>query len=308
MELNATFYDLCMDAAGAIYAAMGTAQARGEPPPEPPQILQLRAGLAESVGWFLVQAGEFDPEPLTVAALRVRDVYAAEPIVRALLEIMASERWFDRDEHGAYHLTALGRELLLHRRAQRRALVASLMPLPADDLARLALLLERLIDASLACPNPPGCWCLVHSRRRAPELPAPPIVRIAQYFDDLNAFRDDAHMAAWQPYGVAGYEWEAFALVCAGTAHTAAQLFEQLAHRGYTRAEYGAALERLAQRGWLAQRDSQYHPTTAGLAAHAEAEQRTNHYFFRPWGCLDAHAIDELERLLVRLRDSAPEH
>ncbi len=64
---------------------------------------------ANRPAWFLIQAAEFDPEPLSVARLRVRDIYASECIVTALLEVMAAERWLDR--HGDdYHLRAEGRQ------------------------------------------------------------------------------------------------------------------------------------------------------------------------------------------------------
>lgn len=306
MERDAEFYDLFMDAAGAIYAGMAAAQSRAEQPIEMPQIMHVRAGLAESVGWFLVQASEFDPTPLTVDLLRVRDIYASERIVQALLELMATELWFDRDAQGAYHLTELGRAQMQRRRAFRQSLMADLAPLPVAEIERLAALLRRLIDASLASPTPPGCWCLAHSRQRAPADDAPVIVQIMQYFDDINAFRDDAHMAAWQRYGLPGYAWEAFALVCAGAAQSAGMIHAQLAHRGYSRLEYNAALAQLVQRGWLSHNPGgEYTTTEAGRAARAKAERLTDTYFFGPWVCLGTAEVAELHTLLVRLRDSA---
>src|SRR5262245_6980832 len=249
--LDAAPYDLMMEVSGAIYGAANVARARsGEPADPPPPLLQLRAGLAESPGWFLVQAAEFDPEPLTVANVRVRDVYASERIVQALLELMAGERWLDRTEQGAYRLVEAGHGLLQRFRLRRRAIVATLQPLPPADTARLASLLGRLIDASLGSATPPGTWCLAHSRNRAPAADAPPLVQIAQYFEDFNAFRDDAHMAAWQPQEIGGHAWEAFALVCAG-ARSIDVLFDRLIHRGYSRSEYDAALAEVALRGWL---------------------------------------------------------
>ena len=57
----------------ALYSAGGATRARSASPDEPPPaLLQLRAGRAESPGWFLIQAAEFDPEPLTVENLRAR--------------------------------------------------------------------------------------------------------------------------------------------------------------------------------------------------------------------------------------------
>jgi hypothetical protein len=301
--LDVTFYNLMMEAFDALYGAGSAIKDTREEPT--PAILQLRAGLAESPGWFLIQAAEFDPEPLTIANLRVRDVYASERIVQALLELMASEQWLDRSAHEAYSLTTKGRAILQRRLRQRRELTAGLMPLPAEELAQLAMLLGQLIDACLAAPVPPGSWCLAHSRRRAPAHDEPALVRIAQYFSDFNAFRDDAHMAAWQSLPLDGYVWEAFALVCGGEADSAASLFEQLAYRGYSCAEYAAALETLTRRGWLesAATAGAYRVTADGRAARALAERLTNSYFYAPWLCLAEANIEELRVLLLRFTE-----
>jgi hypothetical protein len=298
--LNVEFYNLLMEAFDALYSA-GSARA-GAPEQPPPAILQLRAGRAESPGWFLIQAAEFDPEPLTVENLRVRDVYASERIVQALLELMASEEWLDRSAHDAYSLTTKGRAVLQRRLQRRQELADVILPLPADDVNRIAMLLGQLIDASLAAPVPPGSWCLAHSRRRAPAHDEPALVRIAQYFSDFNAFRDDAHMAAWQSLQLDGFVWEAFALVCGGEADSAASLFEQLAYRGYSCGEYAAALETLTRRGWLepAARAGAYRVTAAGRAARALAERLTDSYFYAPWSCLAEAQIEELRALLLQ--------
>src|SRR4051794_15083803 len=298
--LNVEFYNLLMEAFDALYSA-GSARA-GAPEEPAPAILQLRAGRAESPGWFLIQAAEFDPEPLTVGNLRVRDVYASERIVQALLELMASEEWLERSEHNAYSLTAKGRGALERRIKRQRQLTAGLAPLPAGDLDQIATLLSRLIDASLAAPSPPGNWCLAHSRRRAPAHDAPALVRIAQYFSDFNAYRDDAHMAAWQSQRLDGYVWEAFALLCSGEANSAASLFEQLAYRGHSSSEYAAALEILTRRGWLgpAAAIGAYRVTGDGRAARARIEQLTDSYFYAPWSRLPEAKIAELHALLLR--------
>src|SRR5262245_34345242 len=111
--LDAGFYELTQEVGGAIFSAMLAAQAQaGAQPTTPPPLLQVRRGLAEAPAWFLIQAAEFDPAPLSVASLRVRDIYASERIVAALLEMMASEKWFDRSAVGEYHLTAAGRAVL----------------------------------------------------------------------------------------------------------------------------------------------------------------------------------------------------
>ena len=304
--LDVEFYNLLMEAFDALYSAGSARHAHsGAPPERQPAILELRAGRAESPGWFLIQAAEFDPEPLTVDNLRVRDVYASERIVQALLELMASEEWLDRSAHETYCLTAKGRVVLQRRLQRQRELIAGLLPLPADDLALLATMLTQLIDASLAAPMPPGTWCLAHSRRRAPAHDDPALVRIAQCFSDFNAFRDDAHMAAWQSHQLDGYVWEAFALVCDGGADSAATLFEQLAYRGYSSGEYAGALETLTRRSWLepAGAAGAYRVTAAGRVARALVERATDNYFYAPWSCLAEAQISELRALLLRFTE-----
>jgi hypothetical protein len=299
--LDVEFYNLLMEAFEALYSAGSARLSRDHGHDDSaPVILQLRAGLAESPGWFLIQAAEFDPEPLTVDNLRVRDVYASERIVQALLELMASEGWLDRSAQGSYALVAKGRAALQRRLGQRRELVAGLQPLPTREVDRIAALLGRLIEASLAAPFPPGSWCLAHSRRRAPAADAPALERIAQYFSDFNAFRDDAHMAAWQSYKADGYVWEAFALVCAGQADTAASVFEPLAHRGYSCGEYAAALEGLARRGWLERAEGTYCVTAHGREVREVVERLTDSYFYAPWSCLTEGEVAELRALLLK--------
>ena len=69
--LDVRMYDLTQAVNGAIFAAVHAQWARsGEQRAAPPVILQVRSAFAESPSWFLVQAAEFDPEPLTVTKLR----------------------------------------------------------------------------------------------------------------------------------------------------------------------------------------------------------------------------------------------
>jgi len=251
----------------------------------------LRAGLAESPAWFLMQAAEFDPQPLTVERLRVRDIYASERIVAALLDLMAGEKWFDRrgDE---YALRFEGRAVLERIHANRYRWLGVLeLPAAAHRLERR---LADLIAASLAAPDPPGVWCLAHSRRRAPAAGESTAAHLFQYVADINAFRDDCHMAAWRPLGVAGHVWEAFGLVTDGTGPTADALFDALAYRGYSVADYAAALAELAARDWVSAGTEGYAITNNGRAAREQVERATDSYFYAPWSDLSAVEILEI--------------
>ena len=299
--LDAQLYDLTQSLWGAFAAAMGVMRARDvEPPPTSP-ILQLRAGLAESPAWFLVQAAEFDPEPLSVERLRVRDIYASEGIVAALLELMASEKWFDRRGE-EYFLRFEGRAVLDRIHANRyRWLGALELPAAARRLERR---FRQLIDASLAAPTPPGVWCLAHSRRRAPPESESVAAKLFQYVADINAFRDDCHMAAWQPLAVAGYVWEAFGLVADGSGPTADALFDALAYRGYSVADYATALADLLERGWVQAGADGYALTDEGQTVRGRVERATDDYFYAPWAQFSAGDVLEIRDDIDTLRAS----
>ena len=257
MNFNSDLYDLTQNIGAPLFRAyIAAQQALDPPPPAPPPLARLRRGRAESPGWFLIQALEFDPEPLTVANLRVRDIYASERIVAALLELMASEKWLDsyltqRGER-AYILTADGRSRATDRvETLRTAVAQGDYPLTPAELTRLAALMGQVITASLEAGDPPGNWCLQHSRQRAPAPDAPASVQLLQYAADFNAYRDDAHMAAWQPLEISGHGWEAFTFVTDGQADTASAIDRQLHYRGFTAAEYEAELQKAVERDWL---------------------------------------------------------
>jgi hypothetical protein len=278
---------------------MGAVRAQlGQTAPLSP-LLAVRSGYAESPGWFMVQAAEFDPEPLTVRSLRVRDTYASETIVRALLELMASELWFDRNAREEYALTEKGRAMLASIFARRRSWIERLdaRGAPVDELAQSV---RALIDASCATEH---AWCIRHSRRRAHLQEISPLGVIFQALEDFNAFRDDAHMAAWQAAGVTGHVWETFAFVSGEQAANAGALLEQLHYRGYTRAEFADALTALAWRGWVEPADDEnYRVTPQGRDVRAQVERATDEYFFAPWRALSTAEVTRLYGQLETLK------
>lgn len=310
MYNSADLYDLTQALSGAIFGALAQAQQEevgsGDPAPEESPLFALRRGRAESPGWFLIQALEFDPEPVSVARLRVRDIYASERIVFALLVLMSSEKWLETVAEDEYVLSSKGRAVVEARIGRTRTVISNLEkefnPLP---IQRLESLLGQIIVASQACDNPPGNWCLRYSRNRAPGLKASPLVKIHQYTADFNAFRDDAHMAAWRPQSVAGYAWEAFAFVCDGAADSAAAIDQLLSYRGYSTGEYESALTALVERGWLERipgETEHYRPTELGRDTRREVEQLTNQYFYDPWRQLDDESQRETVDLMKQLK------
>lgn len=304
---NAQLYDLTQETQGAMFGgAMAARTKKGLPPFDPPPtLMQVRRGYAESPSWFLAQAAEFMPEPLTVQNLRVRDIYASEKLVKALLELMASEKWFDVIGE-EYTLTESGLALMEASRQRARELFADFAPIPMAEIECLESLFKRVIETTLTCPEPPETWSLVHSRRRAPANDASAMHKLFHHFSDINAARDDAHMAAFMPHKVEGYVWETFNYICNGT-KTADELYEQLAYRGYSRYDYAAALKTLEARRWIQATDGIYTTTDTGRIAREKVEQLTDDYFYAGWSCLDENEFEELVTLMRKLKEACEE-
>ncbi len=303
MDLSAPLYNLTQELQGALYQAaypryLARQSEAERPTPHP--LFQIRRGLAENPAWVMTQVAKFYPEALTVALFRQRVVYSAPGLVFALLELLASEQWLDR-RGDAYHLRAEGQAVLARMMRYRIEPFTDFAPIPQTEIALLARLMRRVIDASLARHPLTDTWCLAHSRRRAPDASAAELAHIIQYASDFNAFRDDAHMAAQRAHNIDGHTWEGFAYIHDGRASDATSLYQQLAYRGYAIEDWQTALTALVERGWLAASDQGYIVTPQGSAIHEQVERLTDHYFYAPWAYLDDEEQEKLITLLQRL-------
>ena len=266
---------------------------------------------AEAVGipfgqWYgwLMAARIFEPEPVSAARLSVRAAYTNPALHQARLEQGAQFGLLISTGPGEYHLTNAGHAAVQSLIAAAYTAMAPLQPLPSADLARLLALLRRLVEASLAAPEPPGKWCLRVARHYDPYGQAGPVPQLDQYLSDLAAYRDDAHLATWRPLGVTGQAWEALTHLWRGDVTTLDDLCARhCAYRGYSTESYAAALADLAARGWAIAQDGGYRLTDAGRAVRDDSEAATDRTFFAPWACLSAAELTELRALLTACRD-----
>ena len=153
-------------------------------------------------------------------------------------------------------------------------------------MQRLVELLGKLFSLCLSAGDPPGSWCLAHSRRRARQVPeAPPLLQqISQFMSDFNAYRDDAHMAAWKAEDVAKHmSGKHLISFTVARPKAPAELDEKLFYRGYSAGEWAGALQELRERGWLAGVAGGDHTVTAaGYDVQATVEEATDDYFYAP--------------------------
>ena len=272
-----------------------------------PEMDRIATGLnlPEWYGWLL-PALVFDPEPISTTRLRVRSPYTSVRLYNGQLANAAKQGFLApvAGMENEYRLTDLGRQAAERVVGAVSAKMATLQPMLSIELERLTDLLLRLVKSCLTTPEPPGKWCISHSRRTDPGDDASVLVRIDQYLSDLAAYRDDAHLASWQPHHIEGHAWEAFTYLWRGEAITLDGLYQRLERRGYSRDEYRQAVEDLMKRGWVAQKAERYQVTTLGKEIRQTAEETTDRYFYAPWSCLSQEETEDLQTLLIRLRDS----
>jgi hypothetical protein len=251
----------------------------------------------------MAQVQEFYPEPLTVEKFRKRAVYSAPGLAYGLLELLASEKWLDRQADG-YHLTQAGQDHLQTVRSRGRTIFNSYQSQMQPQIERLTEMVRRIIEASMQADDPPGTWSLAYSRRRAPGDDAAVVHQLIHYFSDFNALRDDCHMAAYRPYGVEGHVWEALGQVAQREANTPDSLFDNLAYRGFAVMDWEAALGDLEARGWIDRQAGVAQMTPTGQETRQAVETATDQYFYAPWRqALSEGEIEETVSLMREIHD-----
>jgi hypothetical protein len=262
-----------------------------------------QVGLPEqwAILWVIL---EWEPDAISDAKLQRRNPYSSMQQQQERLDQLVVQELLQKDSKGEYRLTESARSRSKQVIKALDEFLGTLEPLPAAKLQRLETLLQRVVEATVAAPEPPGKEALLHNRNSADLLKSSVTGRVVQYLTDLAANRDESHLAAWQPYRVGGAAWEAFTFVWNGEAASADELNAKLQSRGRSASDYAAALKELAGRGWIAPQTSDsstYQVTQQGKAVRQEVENLTNRYFYAPWTILNANERDEFEELLTTL-------
>lgn len=258
---------------------------------------------------LLLAALTFEPETTSPARLQVRGPYTAAESYRARLARAAEKGYLAEVTPDEYRLTEAGRVEAERFVAELRAAMAEADPLSEADSQRLIGLLDRLVQASLETPPPNTvrlssgeAWSIGLSYKLMPAV-NPPLPYIEQAISCLAGYRDDAHLAAWQPSGLSATALESLTLLWRGEVTSLDELCERLAPRGHSLQDYAAALAELRARGFIDGPDATLRVTDAGRAFRDEIEDDTDHYFFAPWTCLSDAEKLEMAKLLTELRD-----
>lgn len=241
------------------------------------------------------------PEPMSATMYANRQPYVNPSRTSKLLAESATKGYLSK-VNGGFSVTEAGVSAINEVNDAFYTYLGEIDPLAGDGSGELAGLLQRLVEACLKADEPANKWAITNSNNSHPEKEYGFLARIDQYLDDLNAFRDDAHIASWKPYGVDGRSWESMTLFWRKEVSSAADLVEKLTVRQYSEEEYAQSLKKLEELGWLAKSAGGYQVTEKGQEIRQKAEEMTNECFFTPWSCLDSGEMNRLLNLLVRMK------
>lgn len=236
----------------------------------------------------------YDPDPISTSVIQHQTPYSNAEIFQQRLEEAAQRGWLSPLPGDVYQITSHGRSAVESVLDAAYTCLMGLTPLSNNDLMQVRKYLWRLVEHCLQVDTPDIKHNLLLSRRGDPGAQVAEIVRIEQHLTDLNAFRDDAHLAAWDVYHVNAPTWEAFSLLWRSEATNLDGLCENLARRGHQRSTYAAALQGLVRRGWVMEVGGDYQVTRNGETIRLAAEVATDRNFYGPWDALTADEQDYL--------------
>ena len=259
-------------------------------------------GVDDHVIGILLAAVTFDPGTISPERLQVRGPYTSTSAWMERLFRAAEKGYLSEPEPGEFRLSRRGQTVTQRLIREAREAMQHADPLTYADSRRLAELLRRLVQSSLFTSPPPDTWSIRLAYQLMP-VEEPPFPYIDQALSCLQAYRDDAHLAAWQPSGLSAPALEALTFIWRGEASSLESIYDRLAFRGFELHDYQAAVDDLRQRNLLEGDNSSLQMTAVGKVFRDQVEQDTNNYFFASWSCLSSADKTELACLLTTLRN-----
>ena len=258
------------------------------------------AGLDLRMWGLLLAVVTFEPEDTTPAHLMVRIPYASPESYYVRLEAAAKQGFLHEIESGKFLLTSKGRDVTMKLVAIAREQMMKLNPLSTDDVVVLSGYLERLVNASLSTPPPPNTWSIQLSCKLMPDVKST-LAYVEQAVSALEAYRDDAHLAAWQQTDLSATSLETLTLLWKGEASSLDKICARLVRRGHSGNVYQNAIDVLRSQGLVGGSVDALWITGSGRVFRNQIEDDTARYFFTPWSCLSEDELRNLHDILLKL-------
>jgi len=248
-----------------------------------------------------------EPYLVSVTNFQRRAPYVTVQALEERFENMAVDGFLiATDSSGEYRVTPAGREACLAVDNIFTAELSQIEVLSENSLRQLVESLGRIVERSAAQEDETDKWNINNSRHlhRGDEVANQ--VKLDEYLDDLNAFRDDAHLAAYalNAPGLSGQALEAYTFLWRDGLNTAAALQERLASRGHNEATFAAALRELVAQGWAVEEDDVFTLMEVGRTVREAVEQKTDDIFFAAWAELSNGQLAQMLNRLLRLRQN----
>lgn len=257
-------------------------------------------GLPRQEIFILTAVPTFEPDPVSVRLLNVRSPYTSPEHYRKILEGLAKNGMLHATGDESYRLTEAGLQTVKEFMQALHTTMSGFQPLPVTMMMDLASRLKDLADSCLEAPEPPGTWCIRHARRLDPGRKAPMLARVDQFFDELRAYRDDAHLAAWHGYEENGHAWDILTYLWVEKQAVLGVINQALSKRGNSMEETLTAVSGLIRKGWVSREGDRLNITPFGREIRRTAEATTDRYFLVP---LRRFAEPELERSIELIDD-----
>ena len=236
-----------------------------------------RLGLDRPSYFFALDLGTQDPRgarPQDIGNPSYRTTDAPLRATAAAAVSAGLVSWAD----GRWTLTDKGRAALDEFRRGIDAHFRTLTPIPLEELADLAELLDTALRAISNAADPKMREHTARAARYRWQEPTSPMARLDAAIYGLWQVRDDCHVQAWQDAGLAGPALDVLTKVWRGEATTIEALSGPLRPEPDTR----AAVQQLREAG-LVSADGILEATSAGRAVRERIEAETDRYFFGPW-------------------------
>ena len=178
---------------------------------------------------------------------------------------------------GRWRITQKGRDLFTRVRREADAYLATLEPIPNDEIVHLAALLARALAAIESSGLP---FDHMHRNARLRGDGKIPMVALENALFGLWHARDDSHMSSWRDAGFDGPTFDVLTRIWRAEAATEDALAAKLS-AGQRPDDVSAALARLRRDG-LVKTDA-LETTARGSAARQRVEDETDRKFFAPW-------------------------
>jgi len=253
---------------------------------------------------LLFLAYNLTPEPISAELFQLRNPYANPDSIQEILEDAAAATYLEKVAEGEFKPAQKGSSAIETVHKAFYSHVNQVNQFPAEQLKELCSLMAKLVDSISQTDLGGRKICFDASYGGHIQVDHGTLARVDQHLDDLNAFRDDAHIAAWKSAEVDGHTWEVLTFIWNGDETTAEGLAERLPYRQYTADNYQKTLEGLVKRGWIEIGDDGYVVTAKGKKIRDDAEDETNKNYFGAWKILSDDELKKLGELLTTLKET----